>query len=264
MFWLRLWPLFLLLAGLGALAYWELIIAEGTHLGPRAVIWLYDMVAARYERIKNFKLDLDDRYIGWPLAVALVEVDRPRILDVAAGTGRLARSLLRQVAFDGQVFNLELSAKMMAAGRESLAGWPGRTGWLRGPADRLPFADNTFQAVTCLEALEFFPDPWAALAECVRVLQPGGWLIVTNRVGASARLLVGKTFSRVAFRRRLAQFPLEAARVVPWQVEYDLAWARKRTPARQPGETPGWPVRAVENRGAGGKDHETDSLPTLR
>ena len=221
------WPLIMLLAGLGGLAYWEFILSEGAHLGPRAVVWLYDLVAPRYERIKNFKLDLDDRYIGWPLSVKLVETDQPRVLDVAAGTGRLARSLLRQVAFDGMVFNVELSAKMMAAGQGEVAAWPGRVAWLRGPAGQLPFADNTFHAVTCLEALEFFPDARMALAECVRVLRPGGWLIVTNRVGLSARLLVGKTFSRGAFRRLLGQFPLGAVRVVPWQVEYDLAWGCK-------------------------------------
>ena len=213
---------------LGLLLYWELIIAEGTHLGPRIVVGLYDLIASRYERIKNFKLDLDDNYIGWPLTVKLAEVDQPRVIDVAAGTGRAARSLLRQVAFDGAVVNLELSVKMMSIGQRLVAPWPGRTSWLRGPADRLPFADNTFDAVTCLEALEFFPNPSGAIAESVRVLRPGGWLVVTNRVGLSARFLVGKTFTRAAFRGLLAGLPLEAVRVEPWQVEYDLAWARKK------------------------------------
>ena len=214
----------------GLLLYWELIVAEGTHLGAGVVIWLYDLVAPRYERIKNFKLDLDDAYVGWPLAVALVNQASPRVLDVAAGTGRVARSVLRQVAFTGLVLNADLSMRMLREGRPRAAPWPGRTAWLCSPADRLPFADGVFDAVTCLEAMEFFPRPTAALAECVRVLQPGGWLIVTNRVGFSARWLPGKTFSRAAFRRRLAALPLEAVRVEPWQAEYDLAWARKRSP----------------------------------
>jgi ubiquinone/menaquinone biosynthesis C-methylase UbiE len=212
---------------LALLLYWELIIAEGTHLGAGVVVWLYDLVAPRYEKIKNFKLGLDDNYVGWPLTVALVELEAPRVLDVAAGTGRVARSLLRQIAFTGNIINVDLSARMLLEGRQRTAAWPERTSWLRGPADRLPFADDTFDAVTCLEALEFFPRPNTALAECVRVLRPGGWLIVTNRVGVSAPWLVGKTFSRAAFRGRLAALSLAAVRVLPWQEEYDLAWARK-------------------------------------
>jgi len=220
------WPVIALLGGLALLAaglYWELIVAEGAHLGPRVVIWLYDLVARRYEQIKKFKRDLDDDYLGWPLAVTLVHVDAPRVLDVAAGTGRAARSLLRQVAFSGAVINVELSARMLEEGCRLTALWPGRAAWVRSPAERLPFPANAFDVVMCLEALEFFPDARVALAECVRVLRPGGWLLVTNRVGLSAKLIVGKTFTRAAFRRLLEQFPLEAVRVEPWQVEYDLA-----------------------------------------
>jgi len=226
------WPLALaLLGGLALLAaglYWEFIVAEGAHLGPRVVVWLYDLVARRYERIKKFQRDLDDNYLGWPLTVTLAEVETPRVLDVAAGTGRAARSLLRQVAFGGAVVNVELSAGMLAEGRRMTALWPGQTAWVRGPADRLPFPSNAFDVVMCLEALEFLPDSREALAECVRVLRPGGWLVVTNRVGLSAALMVGKTFTRVAFRRLLEEFPLEAVRVEPWQVDYDLARGRKK------------------------------------
>lgn len=83
--------------------------------------------------------------------------------------------------------------------------------------------------MTCLEALEFLPDTRAALCECVRVLRPGGLLVTTNRIGWDARLIPGKTLSRQNFRRLLAAFPLESVRVHPWQVDYDLAWARKKS-----------------------------------
>jgi ubiquinone/menaquinone biosynthesis C-methylase UbiE len=71
------------------------------------------------------------------------------------------------------------------------------------------------------------PNPRAALAECVRVLRPGGVLLVTNRIGRDARLMPGKTFSRPAFQQLLEALPLTEVEVHPWQVEYDLAWARK-------------------------------------
>jgi ubiquinone/menaquinone biosynthesis C-methylase UbiE len=227
MFWL------IPLACLGLLLYWELVIAEGVHLGPRAVIWLYDLAAPRYERIKKFDPAVEDEFLGRPLVEALIGVEAPRVLDVAAGTGRAARTLLRQTAFDGAVFNLELSRRMLECGRRETALWPGRSPWSRGAAQSLPFADATFDAVTCLEALEFLPDARAALCECVRVLRPGGLLVTTNRVGWDARLIPGKTFSRRAFRRLLAASPLQSVRVHAWQVDYDLAWARKAVVSEQ-------------------------------
>jgi ubiquinone/menaquinone biosynthesis C-methylase UbiE len=212
-----------------AVLYWELIIAEGAHLGPRVVVGLYDLIAHRYERIKNFDVEVEADLLGWPVTAALAEVPAPRVLDVACGTGRLARALLPQVAFDGTLVNLDLSARMLRYGRPQCAAWPDRTAWLRAPADRLPFAANAFEAVACLEALEFLPNARAALAECVRVLRPGGLLLVTNRIGRDAHLMPGKTFSRPAFERLLAELPLVNTTVRPWQVEYDLAWAWKAT-----------------------------------
>ena len=222
-------PYLLLLAAVILLLflYWELIVAEGAHLGAGAVVWLYDLTAGRYDRIKQFDLAVESGTLGLPLAAELAGVAAPRVLDAACGTGRVARSLLRQPAFDGAVVNLDLSAGMLHAGRPHTAAWPGRAHWLRAPADRLPFGADSFDAVTCLEALEFVPDARAALAECVRVLRPGGLLLVTNRIGLEARLMPGKTFSRPAFERLLAEFPLRAVSVEPWQVEYDLAWALK-------------------------------------
>lgn len=221
---LCLLPLFI-----GLLLYWELIIAEGAHLGPRVVVPLYDRVAARYDMaIKKFDLETEEAILGLPLATELAERAAPRVLDVACGTGRVARALLRQIAFEGCVVNLDLAARMLRVGRETCAPWPGRVHWLRAPADRLPFEAHAFDAVTCLEALEFVPSARAALAECVRVLRPGGLLVVTNRVGWQAGLILGKTFSRAAFRQRLADLALEHVHIEPWTVDYDLAWARKK------------------------------------
>ncbi len=212
---------------LAALLYWQFVLAEGAHLGARVVVWLYDLVAPRYDRIKQFDPEVEAGTLGLPLAELLAEVPLPLVLDVACGTSRLARALLPQIAFDGFVINLDLSARMLRQGRPRLDPWPGRAAWLRAPADTLPFADAAFHAVACLEALEFLPDARAALRECVRVLRPGGILLVTNRIGLQARLMPGKTFTRPAFQRLLAALPLAQVEVLPWQEEYDLAFARK-------------------------------------
>ena len=213
----------------GLLAYWELVIAEGAHLGPRVVVWLYDITAGHYDRIKQFDLQVEADTLGLPLALALAGMETPRVLDVAAGTGRVARALLRQPLFDGRVTQTDLAARMLAEGRRVCAAWPDQLDWVRAPAAQLPFADGAFDAVTCLEALEFLPDPRAALAECVRVLRPGGLLLVTNRMGPDAWQLPGLIVAPADFERRLAELPLERIDVQPWQVEYDLAWAWKKT-----------------------------------
>jgi ubiquinone/menaquinone biosynthesis C-methylase UbiE len=219
------------LAAVGGLLllYWELVIAEGAHLGPRMVAWLYDLTAPRYERIKKFDLQVEADTLGLPVAAALASVEAPRVLDVAAGTGRVARALLRQPAFDGRVVSLDLSARMLVEGTQACAAWPERLNWVRAQAGALPFAAGKLDAVTCLEALEFVPDARAVLAECARVLRPGGLLLVTNRVGHDAWLLAGKTYRPKAFERLLAELPLCDVEVRPWQVEYDLAWARKKS-----------------------------------
>lgn len=229
--WLLITLYCLLPGACGLLLYWELIIAEGAHLGPRVVVPLYDWVARRYDHaIKKFDLQTEAEILGLPLAAELADVDAPRVLDVAAGTGRAARALLREVAFDGTVVNLDLAAGMLAAGQPGCAAWPGRVAWVRAAAGPLPFPDAAFDAVTCLEALEFLPEARATLRECRRVLRPGGLLLITNRIGWQAPLILGKTFPRPAFRQLLADLELEAVRVEPWQVDYDLAWARKPEP----------------------------------
>lgn len=212
-----------------AIIYWELVLCEGAHLGPRVVAATYDWVAERYDAgIKKFDPTTESVILGLPLATALIEVDAPRVLDLAAGTGRTSRALLRELAFDGTVVNVDLAARMLAVGRAAMPEpHRGRAIWLRGMVERLPFGDDTFDAVVCLEALEFLPDVEATLREALRVLRPDGVLLVTHRVGWNARLILGHHLSRPAFTALLTRLPITAVRVERWQVEYDLIWATK-------------------------------------
>ncbi len=214
---------------LAALIYWELIIAEGAHLGPRVVVPLYDRIAQRYDAdIKKFDPVTESEILGLPLATALAETAAPRVLDVACGTGRTARALMREIAFDGTTVNVDLGRRMLTVGRATCATWPGRVTWAQSAACPLPFPTDSFEGVTCLEALEFLPNPHAALAECARVLKPGGLLVITQRIGWQATLLFGKTIARAALRQRLAALGLEQVQRHGWTTDYDLVWARKR------------------------------------
>jgi len=216
---------------LAALAYWQLIIAEGTYLGPHVVVLMYDWTAPIYERIKQFDRAQEQWFLGLPLAQALEMIPSPFVLDVGTGTGRLPRALLFQPRFRGRVVGLDLSRKMLRQTVPLVQAHAGRLVLVWQDARSLPFLDGTFDAVTCLEMLEFTPDPLAVLGELVRVLRPGGVLLVTNRIGPDARLLPRRAFPQTEFKSILQSFPLEDVKVQSWQVDYNLAWAvRKGTP----------------------------------
>jgi len=217
------------LVALGALVYWHLIIAEGAYMGPRAVAWTYDLVARRYDAIKQFAPGDEDWFVAAPLWSRLAGVERPLLLDVATGTGRVPLALVRNrfALAGGQIVGLDLSWEMLKRAQCNLRDYSDRVGLIWRDASYLPFDDGTFDAVTCLEALEFLPNPREALAEMVRVLAPGGLLMVTNRVGRAARLLPGRTFSRPLFQQRLAALSLHDMETRAWQADYDLAVARK-------------------------------------
>jgi len=227
----------LLVAGL---LYWQLIIAEGTYLGPRVVALLYDLVAPTYEEVKQFDLAYEQWFLGLPLARALETVPAPLVLDVGTGTGRLPRALLFQSAFQGRVIGLDLSRRMLAEAARRLRPYGEQVSLIWQDAQTLPFPDETFDGVTCLEVLEFTPRPKAVLRELVRVLRPGGVLLISNRIGRDAALLPGRAFPRPALEQVLAGLPLEDVQFRPWQEDYDLVWALKR------GEPRGGGVRPLE------------------
>jgi ubiquinone/menaquinone biosynthesis C-methylase UbiE len=211
---------------LAVLVYWQLIVAEGAYLGPEVVAWTYDKVARRYDAIKQFVPHEESWFVADPLLRKLDGVDHPLILDVATGTGRLPLALLRN-HYSGQVIGLDLSSNMLQVARGKVSSYGDRVGLIWQEARRLPFEDGVFDAVTCLEALEFLPNPFDALAEMVRVLAPRGVLFVTNRVGREARLLPGHTIRRADLEHVLVELGLCEVDVRRWQVCYDLVMARK-------------------------------------
>jgi SAM-dependent methyltransferase len=91
-------------------------------------------------------------------------------------------------------------------------------------------ARGVFDLVICIEMLEFSPHPSRVLDEIYRVTQPGGWALVTNRVGWQAAWILGHTIPRERFPERLARHGFRDVQVYRWQVDYDLAWARKPWP----------------------------------
>jgi len=226
------WPVLVggvcLFVALAALLHWQLNLAEGVYLGRRVVIWLYDRFAPRYDSVKRFDARDEAWFLGQPLAQAMLGVTTSLVLDVATGTARLPLALFQQPGFTGRVIALDLSRQMLRCAAAKMATYRDRLTLLWQDAAYLPFPDEVFDAVTCLEALEFLPDARVTLAEMARVLRPGGIFLVSNRIGSGARWMPGRTLGREAFAALLESLSLQDVHVSPWQVDYDIAWARKR------------------------------------
>ena len=128
--------------------------------------------------------------IGAPLAADLVELAalRPgeRVLDVACGTGVVARRALERVGDRGRVVGTDINAGMLALARAVVPGVD-PSDWVEACADDLPFPGEAFDVALCQLGLQFFADKPAAMQELRRVIVPGGRLFV-NVPGPTPRL----------------------------------------------------------------------------
>ena len=106
-----------------------------------------------------------------------------RVLDVACGTGVIARLAAEQVGTTGTVTGIDVAPDMVDVARATPAPAGSPIDWHVGDATSLPFDDNTYDAVLCQMGLMFMADRAAAVAEMRRVLVPGGRVVV-NTPGA--------------------------------------------------------------------------------
>jgi ubiquinone/menaquinone biosynthesis C-methylase UbiE len=219
--------LMLIIVLIALFLYWQLVLAEGAYLGKRIVAFLYDITAKRYNSIKQYSAKSDAEYLGIPLTLAFQGIPSPLILDVATGTSRLPLAVFQQRSFRGKIVALDSARRMLHEATRYLAGYRDRTTWVWHHAVPLPFGDNSFDAVTCLEALEFMPSTRAALREYVRVLKPGGMLLVSNRIANGRWQMPGKTFSQKNFEALIAALGQQDITTQLWQIDYDLVWSLK-------------------------------------
>ncbi len=108
------------------------------------------------------------------LLVRAVPVPGNRVLDVACGTGIVARLVAQRVGAGTAIAGLDLSPAMIEVARAAAAREGVEVDWHVGSADALPFPDGSFDMVLIQQGLQFFPDKRAAINEVHRVLAPGG------------------------------------------------------------------------------------------
>ena len=136
--------------------------------------WQLTMKAAElYERYPA-------RYILGPWAPLLVDAARvaagERVLDVACGTGVVARAAAKRVGPAGRVVGVDLNPGMIAVARSLPATSDAPIEWLERSALDLRLENASFDVVLCQQGLQFFPDKAVALQEMRRVLDRGGRL----------------------------------------------------------------------------------------
>lgn len=212
-------------------SYWIFVTTEGVFLGRRVVIWLYDLTAHKYDSIKEFSPSDESCFIARPIIRAVRDGKNPSILDVATGTGRVPFALLGEPDFDGFVVGLDASKRMLDLARIKLGNSDTNAvqnhSLVQQFAAPLPFPENTFDLVCCLEALEFFPSDAEALVEMVRVLKPGSTLVASRRRGREARLYLGRYRSRTGFELLLRESGLVDVQISLWELDYDMVTAKK-------------------------------------
>lgn len=128
--------------------------------------------------------EMYDRYLGPTLMepyarelAARLPARARRVLEVAAGTGRVTRHLLAAMAPGTQLVATDLNEPMLEHAR-TLFGEDSRLVWKIADAQELPVSEATFDAVVCQFGIMFVPDKPRALREMKRVLRPGGTLLL--------------------------------------------------------------------------------------
>jgi ubiquinone/menaquinone biosynthesis C-methylase UbiE len=121
--------------------------------------------------------------IGAPFAVDLIAQAglRPgeRVLDVACGTGIVARLAAERVGATGSVAALDVNAGMLAVARNVNRAVNPPIRWYESPAESMPLPDDAFDVVLCQLGLQFVADKRAALREMRRVVAPSGRVLVS-------------------------------------------------------------------------------------
>ncbi|NUZ05767.1 bifunctional demethylmenaquinone methyltransferase/2-methoxy-6-polyprenyl-1,4-benzoquinol methylase UbiE [Piscinibacter koreensis] len=144
----------------------------------RRVRGVFDSVAPKYDLMNDLmSLGLHRAWKAYTVAVANLRAG-DRVLDVAGGTGDLARSFAKRVGSSGMVVHTDINEAMLRQGRDRLIDAGVVLPTLICDAERLPFANETFDLVSVAFGLRNMTHKDSALASMNRVLKPGGRLLV--------------------------------------------------------------------------------------
>ena len=145
---------------------------EKQHIGQ-----LFDRIAGTYDGLNHvLSLNIDKR---WRRRAVRMLAPAEQVLDVAIGTADLTIEILRQGKAQ-HVTGIDLSRGMMAIGEQKVAkrGYAPQVQFDYGSAQQMPYADASFDTVTCAYGVRNFANMDEGLSEMYRVLRTGGELMV--------------------------------------------------------------------------------------
>jgi len=162
---------------------------------------VFHSVAARYD-IMNDVLSGGMHRLWKRFTIELSGVRRGnKVLDIAGGTGDLARKFSSLVGPEGEVVLADINASMLKVGRDRLLdkGVSGNISFVQADAEKLPFPDNHFDVVTIAFGLRNVTHKEDALRSMLRVLKPGGRLLILEFSKPSNPLL-SKFYDAYSFK----------------------------------------------------------------
>lgn len=140
---------------------------------------MFDRIADRYDFMNRFLSARTD--IGWrKKAIRLLKKDKPQlILDIATGTGDMALMAYKMLN-PAKIVGIDISAQMLEVGRKKIEkeGLGDKIELQGGDSETINFAENTFDAVMAAFGVRNFENLEKGLTEMLRVLKPGGQLVI--------------------------------------------------------------------------------------
>ena len=146
----------------------------------RKVRGVFDSVASNYD-VMNDLMSFGIHRVWKKVAIQLANVRKgDQILDLAGGTGDLAILFEKRVGKEGSIVLADINSEMLRKGRDRLIdkGLVGNIRYTQVNAECLPFEDNSFDCVSIAFGLRNVTDKNAALRSMLRVLKPGGRVII--------------------------------------------------------------------------------------
>jgi demethylmenaquinone methyltransferase/2-methoxy-6-polyprenyl-1,4-benzoquinol methylase len=183
--------------------------SNNTHFGYKTVereqkagmvAGVFHSVAAKYD-VMNDLMSAGIHRI-WKRFTIEISGVRPgnQVLDIAGGTGDLAAKFSKIVGSEGRVVLADINDSMLKVGRDKLTdlGIVGNVEYAQANAEALPFPDNTFDCITIAFGLRNVTDKDKALRSMLRVLKPGGRLLVLEFSKPESELL-NKVYDTYSF-----------------------------------------------------------------
>jgi demethylmenaquinone methyltransferase/2-methoxy-6-polyprenyl-1,4-benzoquinol methylase len=165
------------------------------------VAGVFHSVAAKYD-LMNDLMSAGIHRVWKRFTLELSGVRRgDRVLDIAGGTGDLAAKFSRLVGPEGNVVLADINDSMLKVGRDKLTdrGIVGNINYVQANAEALPFPDNSFDCITIAFGLRNVTDKDKALRSMLRVLKPGGRLLVLE-FSKPGNELLSKAYDTYSFK----------------------------------------------------------------